>query len=230
MTSERSPAQPAASNGVGRVGRRKARTRQMLIDAARALLAERGIESLSVDEITERADVAKGTFYNYFDDKDDLARAAAAAVRAELETEIGHVNARIADPAVRIARAFVSVLWFGILKPEHASAMMQLFPNAADPSAPLNKGVSADIRAGLAAGRIDVPSVEAGVAYVVGVAVVGLNRAIGFSHERGGVFARSLGAILLRGLGLSRNEASRIMNSAVASIMESNSAEVSRWE
>jgi len=214
----------------GRVGRRKARTRQALIDAARALLAARSIESLSVDEITGRADVAKGTFYNYFDDKDDLARATAAAVRAELEAEIGRVNARIADPAVRIARAFVRVLWFGILRPEHATAMMRLFPRAADPSAPLNKGVSADIRAGLGAGRIAVPSVDAGVAYVVGVAAVGLNRAIGFSHAEGAVFARSLGTILLRGLGLSRNEASRIMNSAVASIMESSSAEGSRWE
>ena len=214
----------------GRVGRRKARTRQALIDAARALLAARSIESLSVDEITGRADVAKGTFYNYFDDKDDLARATAAAVRAELEAEIGRVNARIADPAVRIARAFVRVLWFGILRPEHAAAMMRLFPRAADPSAPLNKGVSADIRAGLGAGRIAVPSVDAGVAYVVGVAAVGLNRAIGFSHAEGAVFARSLGTILLRGLGLSRNEASRIMNSAVASIMESSNADGSRWE
>ena len=49
-------------------------TRQVLLDATQALLASRSMDALSVDEIVMRADVAKGTFYNHFSDKDALAR------------------------------------------------------------------------------------------------------------------------------------------------------------
>ena len=54
--------------------RRKLATRQTLLDATQALLAKRSFDALSVDEIVERADVARGTFYNYFADKDALER------------------------------------------------------------------------------------------------------------------------------------------------------------
>src|ERR1700730_6603454 len=75
-----------------RVDRRKLRTRRALIDATQMLLASRSLESLSIDDISTRADVAKGTFYNYFADKDALAREVVANVRAVIETEITQIN------------------------------------------------------------------------------------------------------------------------------------------
>jgi AcrR family transcriptional regulator len=43
--------------------------RRELLDAARALFAERGYHETTVDDITRAASVAKGTFYLYFEDK-----------------------------------------------------------------------------------------------------------------------------------------------------------------
>lgn len=54
---------------------RRART-QSLLDAAQRLFLEHGIESVSIDDITREASVAKGSFYRYFHDKEDLVRAA----------------------------------------------------------------------------------------------------------------------------------------------------------
>jgi AcrR family transcriptional regulator len=85
-----------------------------LIDATHDLLASRSMDALSVDEITMRADVAKGTFYNYFADKDALAREIASDVRTRIENNITRVNQGIADPAERIGRAFCCVLAFGL--------------------------------------------------------------------------------------------------------------------
>src|SRR5678815_2045052 len=50
--------------------RKKDETRQRIFREAIGLFRERGFESTTVDEITERADVARGTFFNYFPKKD----------------------------------------------------------------------------------------------------------------------------------------------------------------
>lgn len=52
--------------------RKKLETRQGLLEAALALFRENGYDETTVEEITERADVAKGTFFNYFPSKDAL--------------------------------------------------------------------------------------------------------------------------------------------------------------
>lgn len=51
---------------------RKEHKRQSLLAAAYGLFTEKGVAKTSVDEIVRRANVAKGTFYLYFQDKDQL--------------------------------------------------------------------------------------------------------------------------------------------------------------
>src|ERR1700751_4382933 len=72
--------------------RRKLAIREALLDATRSLIVSRSMDALSVDEIVERADVARGTFYNYFHDKDALEQELASHTRARIEGEIARVN------------------------------------------------------------------------------------------------------------------------------------------
>ena len=53
--------------GPSRLDRRKARTRSALIAAAREMLASRDPAEVTIQEITEAADVGFGSFYNHFD-------------------------------------------------------------------------------------------------------------------------------------------------------------------
>ncbi|MER7754713.1 helix-turn-helix domain-containing protein [Kitasatospora sp. NPDC097643] len=46
--------------------------KERLYDAAITLFSEQGYDETSIDEIAERADVARGTFFNYFQRKEDL--------------------------------------------------------------------------------------------------------------------------------------------------------------
>ncbi len=57
---------------ISRVDRKKQARREALVQAALELLRERGLYGTRVEDITERADTAKGAFYNYFASKDAL--------------------------------------------------------------------------------------------------------------------------------------------------------------
>jgi AcrR family transcriptional regulator len=50
--------------------RKKEETRRRIFEAAIALFRAKGFEATTVDEITEKADVGRGTFFNYFPKKE----------------------------------------------------------------------------------------------------------------------------------------------------------------
>ncbi|MGY3262915.1 TetR/AcrR family transcriptional regulator [Frigoribacterium sp. 2355] len=58
----------------------KAKHRQAIVDAADALIAERGAPRFSVDELAERADVSRRTVFNHFSSLDDVVMTACARV------------------------------------------------------------------------------------------------------------------------------------------------------
>src|ERR1700752_3503776 len=63
------PATPPRSD---RRERRRLETRERLYRAAMDLFAQRGFLETTVEDITEAADVGKGTFFNYFPTKDHI--------------------------------------------------------------------------------------------------------------------------------------------------------------
>ncbi len=76
------------STEISRRERKKEETRDRIFKAAIRLFRERGFEATTVDDITERADVAKGTFFNYFPRKD-----AVLAYLSEMRLEAAEANA-----------------------------------------------------------------------------------------------------------------------------------------
>jgi len=74
--------------------------RAELASAAAAVFAERGVANTSVSEIVKAAGVAQGTFYLYFDTKDDVVLAVVEQMVAELGAQIEAGAASPGSPAV----------------------------------------------------------------------------------------------------------------------------------
>src|SRR5918995_4916428 len=68
-----------------RQDRRVQRTQELIRGAFRSLLEEKGFEALTVQQIIDRANVGRATFYAHFDNKDELFASGFDELRASLK-------------------------------------------------------------------------------------------------------------------------------------------------
>jgi AcrR family transcriptional regulator len=68
-----------------KVDRRVQRTQQLLRGALLSLIKERGFEGLTVQDVIDRANVGRATFYAHFDNKEDLLLSGFEGLRASLK-------------------------------------------------------------------------------------------------------------------------------------------------
>jgi AcrR family transcriptional regulator len=90
---------------LGRVERRRAKVRQQLLEAAETLMGARGVDAVTVEEITEAADIARRTFYHHFGSKHDLLVPIARARTKSLNRRIDRLIEEIPDPAEAVSIA-----------------------------------------------------------------------------------------------------------------------------
>jgi AcrR family transcriptional regulator len=96
---------PAARAPSGRRERRREETSQRLLDAAVRLFARDGIAGTTVEDITEAADVGKGTFFNYFPSKEHVLIALAQRQVGKIAAAASHI-----DPELSIREQIRSVV------------------------------------------------------------------------------------------------------------------------
>jgi AcrR family transcriptional regulator len=61
-----------AKNPVNRADKRVAKTKNKLMAAALQVFSEYGVDAATIEDITQRADLGKGTFYRHFKDKAEI--------------------------------------------------------------------------------------------------------------------------------------------------------------
>ena len=78
----------SAGSSAAAPDRRVRRTRKLLHDAFLALVIEKGYEKTTIQDILDRADVGRSTFYVHFRDKEALLMASFDGMRDQLEHEL----------------------------------------------------------------------------------------------------------------------------------------------
>ena len=87
----------AAAPEAGRREQTKAHNRAAILAAAREVFAERGYGAASVRDVIRRTELAAGTFYNYFPDKESVLRALVEDNAQELRARLSAARAGAAS-------------------------------------------------------------------------------------------------------------------------------------
>ena len=96
MTSQTGAAFIDTDKPGGPRSRKGARTRARLLAAAKEIFEESGFLDARISDIAERAGLSHGSFYHYFESKEEIFREVAEAVEEQLSAPMGSV---ILDPA-----------------------------------------------------------------------------------------------------------------------------------
>lgn len=177
--------------------------------AARELFAEQGFEPTRINEITERADVGFGSFYNHFESKDAIVAAVIAAAVEEHGSAVDALTANLEDPAEVVAVAHRYFVRLAADDPIWAWLLVRLDLSHNVLSTALGERATRDLLAGLDVGRFAVPSVPTAL-LGSGGALVGVMRGVldgAIPAERAGT---DHAAGVLRLLGLPPDEAAEV--------------------
>jgi AcrR family transcriptional regulator len=193
-----------------RVDRRKARTRAALIAAAQRFLADQGRTDVSIQEITEAADVGFGSFYNHFTSKDELFDAAVALTLEEHGALLESVVGDLKDPAEIFA---ASVRLTGRLQRTHtqiARILVRTGMSYLTSDSGLAPQAMRDLRVAADTGRLDIDDPRTSVA-MVGGALLGVLHLLETRPDLDAAHVSDqLAARLLRMFGMTRAEAHEI--------------------
>jgi len=100
--------------------RKKKETRRRIYSAAFELFLEKGFDNTTVEEIAERADVGKGTVFNYFPHKTSFLAALADEWLDRLTEEIGPVEQLEGSTRESLERVFFFMADLAVANPELA--------------------------------------------------------------------------------------------------------------
>lgn len=183
------------------VGRhRRAKTEAKIIEAALHVFAEKGRDAPVIEDFIKAANIARGTFYNYFKNTHELLTATSTWLTDDLVESIESEIQTIPDPVIRhgiglrlwMRKAqsdpswcgFVTAIWF------HGGFALK---------APLR-----DIRMGIKSGDFNCPDANVGVDMAMGTMRQGMIRLIHNPSPRlGKGFGDKIARIILQGLGAS---------------------------
>jgi AcrR family transcriptional regulator len=191
-----------------RNSRRKQRNRARLIGAARAVMSRRGVEGATIAEITEEADLALGTFYNYFESKEAILEAVVSDSLEGIGNDLDALIADIDDAAMIISTALRHALSLARRDEIWASFMVRTERAAEKLSEHLGHRARRDIAMGIERGRFRVADLEATLIALGGVMLAGIRAQLSPSPKLDS--DAGLAASVLQMLGIDADEAIEI--------------------
>ncbi len=192
-----------------RMDLRKERTRAALINAAQSFIADGQLE-VPVQDISQTANVGIGSFYNHFDSKEELFRAAINDVIEAQATLLDALTDAIDDPAEKFAARYRLTGRLIRLRPNESRIAITLGMRLIMADKGLGPRGIRDIGAAVAAGRFTLKDPELAMVISAG-SLLALGQLLHDQPDRDDAeTADDVTESLLRLFGMAPDEAQRI--------------------
>ena len=187
-------------------------------------MARKGIGATSIQEITDRADVGFGSFYNHFESKEELFRTASERLLERWGQTIDAACEGLTDPAEIFAVSFRISGRLGWTNQAMARFLVGSGLDVIDAKLGLAPRARRDIQAGQASGVFTIGNAEVALTSAAG-ALLGLLR-LRLSRQRGLRIdaVDDAAAAVLRLLGVPADEAARLVSLSLPEVDSALSA------
>jgi AcrR family transcriptional regulator len=194
-----------------------------LLAAAFKLMAEKGVEGVAINEITEAADVGFGSFYNHFESKEAIYEAVSDSVFEDFGEAIDRVVGEVSDPAEGVAAPVRYTIMRALREPVWGHFLVREGFSARTVDRGLGRRLLRDIRKGIAVKRLSVADPFMSFVSVGGTILGAISVGLQLRARNGqqSVALKELGSdlerlpertakVVLEALGLGRAEAEKI--------------------
>lgn len=191
---------------------RRKRTELKILQAALAVFTEKAPDTPVIDDFIKAANIARGTFYNYFKSTEELRQAVSDWLTDDVVAAIDAEVRLIKDPVRRLGTALR--LWINIAESDRewcAFVARVLFMSDYGTLRTLR-----DVRAGLRTGAFNCPSVAAAVDLVSGTLQHAMLRLVSEPDLKN--YGDAVTRTMLQGLGTERKRIDEVMNAALPDI------------
>ena len=186
---------------------RRERMRTRLLEAALSVFGAADGESAVVDEVIRRAEVSRGTVYNYFDNADALLKVIADRVGTELMTAVAPIVEARDDPAERVSAGVRS--WICLVEQyPHLAAFFRRAGLYILQAEQVRTDLPRDLMLGMKSGQFTIGELELGFVLVAGTVLAAINTmAVGEVPRR---YGSKLAERILMSLGVDSRRALHI--------------------
>ncbi|WP_285597929.1 TetR/AcrR family transcriptional regulator [Kineosporia sp. NBRC 101731] len=205
------PGTAGADAEPGRNARRRSRTRAALIGAAQQILIEGNGANVSIQAITERADVGLGSFYNHFPGRPELFAAAREDATARFRAWI---DERIGEETDPVRRLTLNIRLTGRFAAAHPDVSRVLLSRLADPdvfSTAIAPGLHRDVLAVITAQGLDDDDPDVAVIAVSGAIEAVINAAVRQGPADLTRMADAIARNVLRMLGVAETDLTKVL-------------------
>jgi AcrR family transcriptional regulator len=192
-----------------KVPAKRDRTRATLIRAAFSVYARLGFDAPTIDDFIAEAQVSRGTFYNYFQTREDLMAAVAADLTTFIISRVESASRGVRDPLERIAIATRYFITLAAKNETRGWVLARMIPIV---GGPLTNAMSEHARASMedavAAGRLRLRSISAGIDLGLGMIAMAIRHNL--SRRAAPYPSELVSAMALQALGASFKDAETV--------------------
>ncbi|MEQ8746321.1 TetR/AcrR family transcriptional regulator [Pyruvatibacter sp.] len=201
------------SNAASGLGKRE-RTLAALLDAAVDVIGRKGMEAAKISDMTTAAGLANGTFYNYFQSKEEILHKVALDLAIEVSRRLDDQMTGINDGPTRVVTATSGFVDLVLNSPDWAAILLDAQEYVSTPPEGAFQHLIADLTRGV---EQEVFSTQID-AFTLSQIVALIGAAIHFQlkHGRDQTLTHRLCIHILRLLGMSKRNADSVTRNALA--------------